>query len=111
MFELTFEGFDGRSHEWRDVINVRTGEKVGSIRTKTGFGIEVKLFDGKYFATLANYEQCVTFVRGVSSVLNRLVSIDDGRSKLEAKLHNLENPPEKRRFGFAKPAQKDEPTT
>ena len=78
---LTFPEFDARSRDWINVIDQDTGKKVGYIQCNgsgvSGGGIYVSLFGNKYHGGgcfLANYRECVAFVKGVEAVLNRMIS-------------------------------------
>jgi len=76
---LKFKVFDGRSDNDIDVINEATNEIVGYIKTRPRSGIRISLFDQKYQGVVSSYEECFGFISGVQSVLNRLVSVNDGR--------------------------------
>jgi hypothetical protein len=91
--KLTVPQFDGRKWGHKEVTD-DTGKVVGHIRCDgTGFagsgGIEVSLFDGKYWAIVSSRPECCGFVRGVEAVLNRMTSADDGRAALERELYDL----------------------
>ena len=88
--ELTFDWFDGRMSNDRNVINTTSGEVVGFIKSGDRAGIEISLFDRKYEARVSCIEECQGFVKGVQCVLNRMVSPDDDRRRLENKLHKLQ---------------------
>jgi hypothetical protein len=66
---LTFEPFDGRSHNHIDVIDEETSKVVGQISTKPQHNIRVSLFGGKYSTSASTYEECFGFVNGVAAVL------------------------------------------
>jgi hypothetical protein len=74
---LIFEKFDGRSRSWTPIIDQDTGEEVGTISCE-GLGsdryggIYVSLFGDKYRVGFHRYDECVGFVRGVETVLNRV---------------------------------------
>jgi hypothetical protein len=88
---LTFKPFDGRSTKPIDVIDLESNRIVGSIKSRWSDypGIEISLFDRKYEASVSSYDECPGLVRGVEAVLNRMTSIDDGRTKLENLLFNM----------------------
>jgi hypothetical protein len=85
--QLSFKPFDGRSRNFIDVIDQDSNRVVGQISSSPGhLGIHISLFDQKYVGTVSTYEECLGFVRGVESVLNRMTSADDGRADLEHEL-------------------------
>jgi len=84
--QLSFKPFDGRSRNSIDVIDQDSNRVVGDIRSSPGVGIRISLFDHKYAGTVSTYEECLGFVKGVESVLNRMTSADDGRANLEHEL-------------------------
>jgi hypothetical protein len=84
---LSFKPFDGRSRNFIDVIDQDSNRVVGQINSSPGhLGIYISMFDQKYGGTVSTYEECLGFVRGVESVLNRMTSADDGRADLEQEL-------------------------
>lgn len=72
--QLTFQPFDGRSFNIRDVIDKDTDRVVGFIRSKASVlgGIEVSLFDGKYRTNVSTYQECFGFIKGVDVVLSHM---------------------------------------
>jgi hypothetical protein len=83
---LKFDPFDGRSWNFRDIIDEDTGKMVGHIRSNgVGFtnigGIEISLFDDKYRTTVSTYKECRGFVAGVQSVLNHMTAATDHRAE------------------------------
>jgi hypothetical protein len=86
IMQLSFKPFDGRSRNFIEVIDQDSNRVVGQIRSSPGQGIHISLFDQKYVGTVSTYEECLGFVRGVESVLNRMTSADDGRADLEQEL-------------------------
>ena len=72
--QLSFQPFDGRSYNIRDVIDKDTDRVVGYIRSKSSplRGIEISLFDGKYATNVSTYEECMGFVKGVNMVLSHM---------------------------------------
>jgi hypothetical protein len=96
--QLSFRPFDGRSWNSIDVLDEDSNRIVGRIRSKSSPlpGIHISLFDKKYETTVDNYDQCLGFVWGVQAVLNRVTSVDDGRTRLERQLDQMKeaNSPE-----------------
>jgi hypothetical protein len=86
--QLNFKPFDGRSWNQINVLDEDSNRIVGTIKSKSSMlpGIRISLFDKKYEATVDNYYECLGFVRGVQTVLNRMTSVDDGRRALERQL-------------------------
>jgi hypothetical protein len=74
--KLTFEPFDGRSFNDRDILDEDINQVVGWIASGRSLnpGIHISLFDGKYKKTTATYPECVGFVKGVESVLNHMTA-------------------------------------
>jgi hypothetical protein len=75
---LTFEGFeqkgpDGRQRQQMPVIDQDTGNQVGQVRHAPHGCVYVSLFDGKYEGKLYDWKECKAFIKGVETVLNRLL--------------------------------------
>jgi hypothetical protein len=60
------------------IIDRETGKSVGglvySYGSHDGRSRWVHLFDGRYSASFATYEECVAFVQGVEQVLNHMLN-------------------------------------
>jgi hypothetical protein len=83
---LTFNQFDGRGRNFREVIDQDTGKKVGHIQSNgVGFenygGIDISLFDGKYKITVSSFKECCGFVSGVQAVLRHMTSATEYTAK------------------------------
>jgi hypothetical protein len=82
---LKFEPFDGRSPNYRPIIDADTNKQVGSIHSHTTGtdcfgGIDISLFNGKYRARVNRYEAAVGFVFGVETILNHMTSSQGRKS-------------------------------
>jgi hypothetical protein len=77
--KLTFEWFDGRGDNDRDVLD-ESGRKVGWIASRSrrhsgGSNIHIDLFEGKYTTRVGTFKQCQGFVDGVGKVLGHMTGI------------------------------------
>jgi hypothetical protein len=75
---LTFVGFeqkgpDGRRRQQMPVIDDETGKQVGHVLHAPHGCVYVHLFDGKYDGKLNDWKECKAFIKGVETVLNRLL--------------------------------------
>lgn len=76
---LTFDWFDARRLNFKDIIDQDTGETIGHIRSNgTGFdhigGIDISMFDDKYRITVNRCDECWAFIKGVETVLNHMTA-------------------------------------
>lgn len=76
---LVFDWFDGRSATDRNVKDLdQDGKVVGFIAAgRQTPGIFIRLFAGKFSATVATYEECCGFVEGVEAVLRHMTTCDE----------------------------------
>jgi hypothetical protein len=85
VMRLKFDPFDGRSYNYRPVVDEDTGIQVGHIQSM-GSGayssgrIDISLFDSKYRISVTCYEAALGFVLGVEAVLNDKTDLKKARA-------------------------------